>query len=49
MATLLRGQGEALPNVRRAVAEGVQQYARGETIALPTRAWLLSAKAPKEA
>src|SRR3954454_24921975 len=45
MATLLRGQGDALPNVRRAVAEGVQQYARGDTIALPTRAWLLSAKA----
>jgi SAM-dependent methyltransferase len=46
MATLLRGQGEALPEIRRAVAESAQHYARGETITLPTRAWLLSATAP---
>jgi SAM-dependent methyltransferase len=45
MATLLRGQGDALPAIRRHVAEGVRLYTRGEVIALPTRAWLIAARA----
>ena len=45
MATLLRGQGDALPAIRRHVAEGVRLYTRGEVIALPTRAWLVAATA----
>ncbi|TMJ04227.1 MAG: methyltransferase domain-containing protein [Alphaproteobacteria bacterium] len=45
MATLLRGQGDALPAIRRHVAEGVRRYTRGAVIALPTRAWLIAARA----
>jgi SAM-dependent methyltransferase len=45
MATLLRGQGGALDAVRRHAREAMQQYLRGETIVLPTRAWLIAAKA----
>ena len=44
MATLLRGQGEALPKIRRHVTEAAQAYRRGDVIALPTRAWLIAAK-----
>ena len=43
MATLLRGQGAALPAVRRHVAGALQPYARNGMIVLPTRAWLISA------
>jgi len=46
MATLLRGQGDALPAIRRAVADGMQPYRRGEVVALPTRGWLIAARAP---
>ena len=45
MATLLRGQGAALSAIRRHVAEALQAYRRGETVELPTRAWLIAAKA----
>jgi len=45
MGTLLRGQGEALADVRRVVAERAQQYVRDGMIGLTTRAWLLSATA----
>jgi SAM-dependent methyltransferase len=45
MATLLRGQGKALAAIRRNVAERLQSYRRGHMIALPTRAWLIAAKA----
>jgi ubiquinone/menaquinone biosynthesis C-methylase UbiE len=45
MATLLRGQGDALPTIRRAVTEATRAYRRGEVIALPTRAWLMVAEA----
>ena len=45
MATLLRGQGDALPAIRRHVAEAAQAYRRGDVIALPTRAWLIAARA----
>ena len=48
MATLLRGQGAALPAVRRHVAEAVQSHRRDGTIVLPTRAWLISAQSRKE-
>ena len=44
MATLLRGQGDALPAIRRHVAEGARAYQRGDSIALPTRAWLIAAR-----
>lgn len=44
MATLLRGQGPALPDIRRRVAQVTQDYRRDGTIVLPTRAWLLVAK-----
>jgi ubiquinone/menaquinone biosynthesis C-methylase UbiE len=45
MATLLRGQGAALGAIRRAVADGMRPYLRGDVIALPTRAWLIAAQA----
>jgi hypothetical protein len=45
MGTLLRGQGAALEAVRRHAREAMRQYLRGETIVLPTRAWLIAAKA----
>lgn len=45
MATLLRGQGAALQAVRRHAREAMQSYLRGDTIVLPTRAWLIVAKA----
>jgi SAM-dependent methyltransferase len=45
MATLLRGQGDALPAVRRHVSEALQSHLRDGMIVLPTRAWLISAKA----
>jgi SAM-dependent methyltransferase len=48
MGTLLRGQGAALPAVRRHVAEAVQSHLRNGTIVLPTRAWLISAQSRKE-
>lgn len=44
MATLLGGQGDALAAIRRHVAENLRPYLRGETIALPTRAWLIAAR-----
>jgi hypothetical protein len=45
MATLLRGQDPpALAAIRRHVAEAIQSYRSGQGIALPTRAWLLSAR-----
>jgi len=45
MATLLRGQGaRALAAIRRHAAEAMRDYARGPTIALPTRAWLIAAE-----
>ena len=44
MAAVLRGQGDALPDVRRAVAHAIQSYLREGMIVLPTRAWLLTAK-----
>ena len=47
MATLLRGQGDALPKIRRHVAEATQAYRRGDVIALPTRAWLIAARVGK--
>ena len=47
MATLLRGQrAEALAAIRRGVADRLQAYRRDQAIALPTRAWLIAAKAP---
>src|SRR4029077_9989023 len=45
MATLLRGQGGALPAIRRHVAVGVRPFLRGQIVALPTRAWLIAARA----
>lgn len=44
MATLLRGQGDALPAVRRHVSDAVQAHRRDGMIVLPTRAWLISAR-----
>jgi SAM-dependent methyltransferase len=44
MATLLRGQGSALPAVREHVATALQARRRNGAIALPTRAWLISAQ-----
>jgi SAM-dependent methyltransferase len=44
MATLLRGQGDALPAVRRHVANALQEFLSEGVIVLPTRAWLISAK-----
>jgi len=44
MATLLRGQGDALPAVRRHVAAALQSCLRDDAVVLPTRAWLISAK-----
>ena len=44
MATLLRGQGDALAAIRRRVADALRAYRRGETVALPTRAWLIAAQ-----
>jgi ubiquinone/menaquinone biosynthesis C-methylase UbiE len=49
MATLLRGQGDALPAIRRHVAEGARAYRRGDIIALPTRAWLIAAQGRQSA
>ncbi|MEJ0076411.1 MAG: class I SAM-dependent methyltransferase [Alphaproteobacteria bacterium] len=46
MATLLRGQGAALPAVRGHVAQALQSHLRDGMIVLPTRAWLISARAP---
>jgi ubiquinone/menaquinone biosynthesis C-methylase UbiE len=46
MATLLRGQGDALPAIRRAVADGLRPYIRDDVAALPTRGWLIAARAP---
>ena len=45
MATLLRGQGDALPAVRSHVAQALRSHLRDGVIALPTRAWLISARA----
>lgn len=45
MATLLRGQGKALAEIRRKVAEDMRQYLRDGRIVLPTRAWLVVANA----
>lgn len=45
MATLLRGQGAALPAVRRHVAQAMQSHERDGAFVLPTRAWLISATA----
>lgn len=42
MATLLRGQGEALAEIRRRVAQGMRRYRDG-TAVLPTRAYLMVA------
>jgi SAM-dependent methyltransferase len=44
MATLLRGQGNALAEVRRRVAQAVQFYTSDGEIVLPTRAWLMAAE-----
>jgi SAM-dependent methyltransferase len=44
MATLLRGQGEAISAVRRHVSDAPQAYRRNNMAVLPTRAWLISAK-----
>lgn len=44
MATLLRGQGDALATIRCHIAEALQSYRRDHTIALPTRAWLIAAR-----
>lgn len=44
ISTLLRGQGKALPEIRRSVAQAMQQHRRDGVIVLPTRAWLLVAK-----
>jgi len=46
MAMLLRGQGASLPAVRRHVNEALRSHRCGGTIAMPTRAWLISAEAP---
>jgi len=46
MATLLRGQrADALAAIRRGVAKAMQSYRSDHVIALPTRAWLIAAKA----
>lgn len=44
-ATLLRGQGDALPAVRARIAQELRPYERGGVIELPTRAGLLTATA----
>jgi hypothetical protein len=44
MGALLRGQGDALPAVRRHVRDAAQSYLRDGAIVLPTRAWLISAR-----
>jgi len=44
MATLLRGQGDAMPAVRRHVIDALQSHRFGDMIVLPTCAWLISAK-----
>jgi SAM-dependent methyltransferase len=44
MATLLRGQGAALSEVRRHVAQAMQSHLRDGAIVLPTRAWLICAR-----
>jgi ubiquinone/menaquinone biosynthesis C-methylase UbiE len=45
MATLLRGQrAEGLAAIRQRVAERLQSYRHDGAIALPTRAWLITAK-----
>jgi SAM-dependent methyltransferase len=44
MATLLRGQGEALPAVREHVTKRLRSHPRNGMIVLPTHAWLISAK-----
>jgi ubiquinone/menaquinone biosynthesis C-methylase UbiE len=44
MASLLRGQGRALPKIRRHVAAAAQAYRRGDVLTLPTRAWLIAAR-----
>lgn len=49
MATLLSGQGEALGTIRRRIAQEMQRYRVGEAIVLPTRAWLLTARAWRHA
>jgi len=43
MATLLRGQGEALGAVRREIAQATRRYRRGDRVVLPTRAYLMVA------
>jgi len=48
MATLLRGQGAALPAVREHVTQALQSHLRDGNIVLPTRAWLISAQSRKE-
>ncbi len=45
MATLLRGQGEALGAVRREVAQAIQRHQRDDRVVLPTRAYLMVATA----
>jgi ubiquinone/menaquinone biosynthesis C-methylase UbiE len=44
-ATLLRGQGSALSEVRRKVAQDARRYLRDGRIVLPTRAYLIAASA----
>jgi SAM-dependent methyltransferase len=44
MATLLRGQGDALPAIRAHVAQAMRSHSRDDVIVLATRAWLISAK-----
>ena len=44
MATLLRGQGKALAEIRRQVAQATQAYLRDGVIVLPTRAYIITAK-----
>ena len=46
MATLLRGQGGALPAIRRHVAAAMRSYRRVDGVLLPTRAWLIVAAKP---
>jgi SAM-dependent methyltransferase len=43
MATLLRGQGEALAAIRHKAAQEMPRYRRGDRIVLPTRAYLVVA------
>jgi len=42
-ATLLRGQGDALPAIRHDVAQAMQRYLRDGRVVLPTRAFLMLA------